>query len=262
MEQKNMLLKKLLPGLFALVFIAGMQVQSMAQITVYEYLRVPGDKADEFIKRETTYWSKVKDQGIKDKKMTFWALLEKIGGYDMPNSSNFLFINTFPNIDSSGEVWANAENIAGAKMDQIETYSMSTRTSSFFLHDEGWAQDAKTDPAKDFNYVVMVYHNTDYADSLIGLENKYWSPFIKKAMDSNQTPQIGWGNAKVLAPMGDNIKFTTVSYDLYKTLQDALMAKWDPKAVFPTKGLGMIDKLETSRRGIVIYRIVKAGSAN
>ena len=98
-----MSLKKLLPGLFALVFIAGMQVQSIAQITVYEYLRVPGDKIDEFIKRETTYWGKVKDQGIKDKTMTFWALLEKIGGYDMPNSSNFLFINTFPNIDSSGQ---------------------------------------------------------------------------------------------------------------------------------------------------------------
>jgi hypothetical protein len=40
------------------------------------------------------------------------------------------------------------------------------------------------------------------------------------------------------------------------------MAKWDPKAVFPTKGLGMIGKLETTRRGLVIYRIVKAGSAN
>ena len=82
-------------------------------------------------------------------------------------------------------------------------------------------------------------------------------------MDNNQTPQLGWGNAKVLAPMGDNIKFTTVSYDLYKTLQDALMPKWDPKTVIPTKGLGMINKLETTgRRGIAIYRIVKVGSAN
>ena len=57
--------------------------------------------------------------------------------------------------------------------------------------------------------------------------------------------------------MGDNIKFTTVSYDIYKTLQDALMPVWDPKTVLPTKGLGMIDKLELTRRGISVYRIVK-----
>ena len=262
MEQKNMSLKKLLAGLLALVFIAGMQVQSIAQVTTYEYLRVPDDKIGEFIKRETTYWDKVKDKAIKDKKMTFWGLLEKVGGYDMPNSSNYLFINTYPDIDASGAVWDNAESVAGAKMDQMETNSMSTRTSSFFLQDVGWVQDAKTDPAKDFRYVVMVYHNTDYADSLIALENKYFSPFIKKAMDNNQTPQLGWGNAKLLAPMGDNIKFTSVSYDLYNTMQDALMPKWDPKTVFPTKGLQMINKLELNRRGISIFRIVKAGSAN
>ena len=69
------------------------------------------------------------------------------------------------------------------------------------------------------------------------------------------------GNARVLAPQGDNIKFTTVSYDLYKTLQEALMPVWDPKTVLPTKGLNMINKLELNRRGIVIYRIVKVVAA-
>jgi hypothetical protein len=104
---------------------------------------------------------------------------------------------------------------------------------------------------------LHLFSSTDYADSLIGLENKYWSPFIKKAMDNNQTTQMAWGNARVLAPMGDNIKFTTVSYDLYKTLQEALMTTWDTKTVLPTKGLNMINKLEVSRRGIAIYRVVK-----
>ncbi len=48
----------------------------------------------------------------------------------------------------------------------------------------------------------MVYHNTNFPDSLIALEKKYWSPFIKKAMDNKQTPQMGWGNAVVLSPTG------------------------------------------------------------
>ena len=236
-------------------------MQTFAQITTYQYRHVPDDKINEFIKRETTYWSKVAEKAVKDKTMTFWALLEKVGGYDLPNSSNFLFINTFPDVDKTGEVFSNVESVAGVKMAEMETNSISTTTSDFFLHGEGWAQDAKADPGKDFNYVVMVYHNTNYADSLIKLEKKHWGPFIQKAMDNNQTSQMAWGNAKVLAPMGDNIKFTTVSYDLYKTLQEALMPKWDPKTVLPNKALDMINKLELNRRGISIYRVVKVVSS-
>jgi hypothetical protein len=260
--RKNKLIKKMLTGLLTLFFIAGIQATSISQITTYQYRHVPYDKIEEFLKRETTYWSKVAQKAVDNKKLNFWALLEKVGGYDLPNSSNYLFINTFSNIDSSGDIWNDAETIAGVKMDQMETGSLSTVTSQIFLHDEGWAQDAKAVPEKDFNFVVMDYHNSNYPDSLIKLENKYWSPFIKKAMDSDQTPQMAWGNAIVLAPSGENIKFNTVSYDLFKTLQDALMPKLDPKAVFPTKGLDMINKIEINRRGISIYRVVKVVAAN
>jgi len=245
-----------------LVLVFCLSLNLGAQITSYQYRQVPGNKIAEFLKRETTYWSKVAEKAVKDKKMTFWALLEKIGGYDLPNSSNYLFINTFPNIDSAADIWSQVEKIAGVKMDQMETNSFTTVTSHFFLHADGWAQDAKAVPEKDFNYVEMVYHNTNYPDSLISLEKKYWAPFIQKAMDDNQTPQMGWGNAVVLAPQGDNIKFNTVSYDLYKTLQDALMPKWDPKTVFPEEGLSKINGIELNRRGIAIYRVVKVVSAN
>lgn len=260
MKQKNHAISKSISFLLLPLFIICFQVTINAQdrsITGYQYRHVPDDKIDEFIKRETTYWSKVAEKAVKDKTMTFWALLEKVGGYDLPNSSNFLFINTFPDVDKIGDVFSNVEATAGVKMADMETNSMSTTTSMFFLHSQNWEQAAQANPAKDFNYVVMVYHNTNYADSLIGLEKKYWAPFIKKAMDNKQTPQMAWGNAQVLAPMGDNIKFNTVSYDLYSKLHDALMPNWDPKLVFPNKGLGMIDKIEINRRGIAVYRIVK-----
>jgi len=250
-------------AIYCIAAIAGLfcfQVTLHAQdrsITSYQYRRVPNDKIDEFIKRETTYWSKVAERAVKNKTMTFWALLEKVGGYDLPNSSNFLFINTFPDIDKVGEVFSDVETVAGVKMAAMETNSFSITTSQFFLHEENWAQDAKAMPDKDFNYVVINYHNANFADSLIKLEKMYWKPFIQKAMDNNQTPQMAWGNAVVLAPMGDDIKFTTVSYDLFKTLQDALMPHWDEKAVFPVKGLAMISKISLNRRGIAVYRVVK-----
>jgi len=44
-------------------------------------------------------------------------------------------------------------------------------------------------------------------------------------------------------------------------LQDALYPNWDPKVVFPTKGLGMLNKLALNRRGIAVYRVVKVVSS-
>src|ERR1700730_9652830 len=159
-------MKKITIFWFFIPILGMSQVAQDRSITSYQYRRVPQDKIAEFVKRETTYWSKVAEKAAANKTMTFWALLEKVGGYDLPNSSNFLFINTFPNIDSTGNIWASAESIAGVKMDQMETGSFTTTTSQIFIHDENWVQDAKANPEKDFNYVVMVYHNTRYPDSL------------------------------------------------------------------------------------------------
>jgi hypothetical protein len=243
-------------------FQTSLQAQTTApdrSVTVYQYRRVPNDKIDEFIKRETTYWAKVAKKAVDNKTMSFWGIFEKVGGYDLPNGSNYLFINTYPDIDKAMSMWnnADAEAAAGVKMADMEDYSFTTVTSEFFLHDRDWAQATKAVPEKDFNYVSLVYHNTDFPDSLLNLEKKYYQPFIKAAMDKGQTSQVGWGNAIVLAPLGENIKFTTVSFDLYKTLGDALMPVTDPKLVFPTKGLTMIGKIETTRRGISVYRVVK-----
>src|SRR5215471_5764566 len=178
--------------IFLLVLFSAIQLTTKAQtdqsITVYQYRRVPSDKVDEFIKRETTYWSKVAAHAVKNKTMTFWALLEKQGEYDLPNSSNYLFINTFPNIDKVNEVFGSPEKITGVPLAKMETNSISTTTSQIFVHNQDWQQVANANPAKDFNYVVMVYHNTNYPDSLINLEKTVWSPFIKKAMDNKLTP--------------------------------------------------------------------------
>ena len=247
-----------------LVFILGFQVTLQAQdgaITVYQYRRVPGDKIEEFIKRETTYWSKVAQKAVDNKTMSFWALLEKVGGYDLPNSSNYLFINTFPDINKADGVFSDVESAAGVKIADMETNSFTTVTSEFFLHEREWAQATKAVPPKDFNYVVLNYQNTDYPDSLINLEKKYWEPFIKATMDKGQTPQVAWGNAIVLAPRGESIKFTSVSYDLYKTLGDALMTRVDPKVVYPAKLFPLLSKIQMNRPGIAVYRVVKVVTA-
>ncbi|MEK6782308.1 MAG: hypothetical protein AABY93_11405 [Bacteroidota bacterium] len=255
--------------------LTGFQTMTFAQtataaappdpgITVYQYRRVAGDKRDEFVKRETTYWAEIAKKAIAKGNITFWALLEKQGGYDMENTSNFLFINTYKDIDKIADVWSTAAITASfptVTVDKMETYSMSTVTSTFFLRAEDWQQAATAVAEKDFNYVSMVYHHATQPANLIDLEKKHWGPFIKSSMDKKQVSQVAWGNARVLSPSGPSIGVTTVSYDLYSTLKEALYPTWDPKVVLPQEGLTEIGKIETARGGAV-YHIIKVVNSN
>jgi hypothetical protein len=81
-------------------------------------------------------------------------------------------------------------------------------------------------------------------------------------MDDHMTTQKAWGDATVLAPSGGDIKYNTVSFDLYKNLTDALMPDWNPATVFPTDGLNKIQAIENVPRASVIYRVVKVVSSN
>ncbi len=150
MKKSFRLSQSLLYCLTTIAFVLGFQVKPQAQaqdrsVSSWQFRHVPNDKIDEFIKRETTHWSKVAQKAVDNKTMTFWALFEKVGGYDLPNSSNYLFINTFPDIDKAGSIWNenDVESIAGVKIGDMEDYSFTTVTSEFFVKDREWVQSAK-----------------------------------------------------------------------------------------------------------------------
>jgi hypothetical protein len=257
-------MKKILLTLIVLV-IGGMTVyaQSTATpapdpgITVYMYRKVADDKREEFINRETTYWAEMIRKEIPKGNITFWALLEKVGGYDMENSSNFLFINTFKNIDALNEIWGSITTaFPDVTMDKMETNTISTTTSVLFLQNSGWQEAAGVVADNDFNYISMIYHNSSNPSAFVDLENKHWAPFIKTTMDKKQTSQLGWGNAVVLSPHSSSMNFNSVSYDIYRTLKEALNPTWDSNVVIP-EGLSEINNMETSPRGQAVYRLVK-----
>jgi hypothetical protein len=232
------------------------QTQPSKDITVYQYRKVAPDKVDEFIKRETTYWSEVAKKSMEKGNLQFWALLEKAGGN--ADEPNFLFINTYRNIDDAGAVWGSAASLfPKVPMAQMETNSMSKTTATFFLSNQGWEQKDKS-PMADQKYVVMVFHKSNNAGRLIELEKKHWAPFIKASMNNGQTSQVAWGNAVVLDPISSDLKFNSVSYDLYSSLREAIYPTWDPKVVFPQEGLTEIEKLEGPfGRYSEVYRVVK-----
>jgi len=237
------------------------QLALAQEISSYQYRHVPNDKIDEFIFRETTYWQKVAQKAIDDGKMNFWALLEKVSGIDLPNSSNYLFINSFDNIDAEG-VWNAKAVFPDVPMDQMETNSFTTVTSQVFVSPHNWVDDAGAVPEKDYNYVVINYWDATDPDAWLEGEDKNWMPFIKAEMAKPATSQVAWGNARVLAPMGKDVPATTLSYDMFPTLQSALMPKWDENAKFPMETLDEMQKLLRSQRATTVYRIVAVASKN
>jgi hypothetical protein len=73
--KKQRVYKRLPAVVLFLVLILSATNTLVAQgITTYQYRRVPSDKQAEFIKRETTYWSKVAQKAIDNGTLTFWGL--------------------------------------------------------------------------------------------------------------------------------------------------------------------------------------------
>ena len=193
--------------------------------------------------------------------MSFWALLEKVGGTDMATASNYMFVNSWPdlNADLSG-VFDASKIFPGVPMSKISTDAMSTVTAEIFVVDDGWVEAAKVDPAKDYQYVLLNYHNSTNPSEFNRLEKAHWGPFIKAAMDNNQVDQKAWGNSLVLNPTGGSMKFNCLSVDLYSNIKSALMPNWSPNLVFPAAGLDSLQKISIDPPARILYRIVKMES--
>jgi len=136
------------------------QAQENETISIYQYRKVDDDKVNEFIEREIKYWSKVAQKAIDDGKLGFWGLFQKVGGYNIPNSSNFLFVNTFqdlPDMDEMAGIWDVAAVFTDVPVEDMETYSMGINTSMIFVKPIGWTEAEGINLEEDFKYVNMVY---------------------------------------------------------------------------------------------------------
>jgi len=246
-----------------LVVVMGFSLPVEAQeISVYQFRQVSNEDMSQFLHRETTYWKKVAENAIEEGNLQFWALLAKVGGYDIPNSPNVLFINTFNDIDATEGIWDASEAFPDVPTESMDTFSMSKVIHTMFVRPENYVEAEGVVPAEDYNYVNIIFHDTNSPVELIELENRHWGPFIEFSMNEGKTPQKGWGNAVILSPSGPHIKATTVSYDLYSTLKDALDPAWAEDTTFPEDGLNQIGELEISRRISNVYQIVSVVDAN
>lgn len=246
--------------LFLIAFIC-ISVSAFTQgITVYQYRQIPYEQMEEFIERETKYWSEVAEKAIDEGKLEFWALLVKEGVFDVQNASNVLFINTYSDIDNRAGIWDAKSVFPDVPMEDMQTGNMGKTTSMIYLKNEMWIEASHANQEEDFNYVKMSYHNSKYPYRFLNLENEKWSPFIQTAMNNKQTSQVAWGNAMILDPKSIGMKANTVSFDLYPNLKEALLPTWSEDIKYPMDLFQQLDSIRINRTSTQVYRIVKAVS--
>jgi hypothetical protein len=254
-------MKKLTLVLLGLLFcIPSMMAQG---ITTHQYRRVEPQNMAEYLKRETTYWQKLAESEVTKGNLTFWAILQKVGGLDQENGSNILIVNSFNNMDTANDIWGNVQALfPDKKMEDINTDGLAKNTATIFLRDlNNHVQGANVDPEKDFNYVYILYHNSKDMAKHLTFEAEKWKPMAKKAMDEGKTTMKGWGNSVVVSPESNKFPYSSSSYDLYASVTDALGPGFSEDFVWPDNFFADVTDNPAGPRHKNLYRIVAVVSS-
>ena len=224
-----------------------------AQVAVLQYRYVPPENVEEFIYRETTFWSEVARKAIDEGNMMGWELWQRVGGIDMDEGANFFFVNVFENKDGIGQdgIWNPAAVFPDRRPEDMSTDGLSTVKHQIILEAESFVGDLQPQFMK-INY-VKASDLTRY----IELETTVWQPFITEQMNAKNTDQTSWGVASVLHPTGADTPFNAMTIDGFQTLSGAISPNWNPDVDVQTPDLTEFDEVHT-KVWIQSYALVKA----
>ena len=246
--------------LFLLLFsllISGVYVNAQ-EFTTHEYRSVAPEDMEEYIKREVVYWSKFAESEMKKGNLTYWAVLQRVGGENILDEPNILRINTFVDIDK--DVNWNSITTLFPKVDfkDMDARAISKTTDKIFLRDLGNHIEApNVIPERDFKYMRINYHNMKDPWKHINFESEHVKPFFQKAMDDEKTSIKGWGNSLILSPKSEEFKYKTHSYDFFSSLKDALSPNDFPDMDFPDDFYKEYLDNYVGERYVRIYRVIK-----
>ena len=255
------IMKKQLTILLALLLC--FQFAKAQKITTYQYRTVKQSDMNEYIKRETTYWSKLAESEVKKGNLTFWAVLVRVDGVDLDRSPNVLLINTFNDLDASNSIWGGITDLfPNVKMEDMETNSLSKTTARIFLRGlDNFAQGKTVNPDEDFKFVRIIYHNNKNIGKHLTFESEKWKPMIQNAMNEGKTSMKGWGNSIIVSPQSSKFPYNTISYDIFATAHEALSPSLGEDINLPDDFFSDIQDNYRGVRNSHLFRIVQAVSA-
>ncbi len=241
-----------------LSFLLSLQFINSQEVTTHEYRHVAQENMEEYLKRETTYYSKLAENEMKKGNLTYWAILQKVGGDNIQKTPNVLTINSYNRMDEADLMWGSVEKLfPNVKPTDIHTENLCTRTDIIYLRKMNWVEVNNANPDRDFKYVHLIYHNTKNVGIHFEFENNTWAPLAQKAMDQGITTMKGWGNSIVVSPVSNEFPYSSASYDFYSNMHDALSETFSDNMEFPE---GFFDNLEANYAGprnSHLYRIIK-----
>ena len=190
---------------------------SYAQVSYLQYRHVPNDRQQEFVEKETKYWSKVAKAAIDKGLMTGWALWRKVSVTN-PDAPNYVFVNSFASIDNidQGAIWSN-ENIEkmGVSPDMVETNSFTTIPFDCWMQLEDVIRG-------DYKYAVVNYAKPASLSGFIEENKTLWKPFHQSNITNKTNGMTSWGVMSVIFPKGNQAKFSCFTWDGFNSMADVM----------------------------------------
>ena len=245
---------------FLILCMLSFQFAMAQTITTHQYRKVAPENMQEYLKRESTYWAKWAEKEVTKGNLTFWGIFQKVGGIDQDTSPNILIINTFNDIDKGAD-WASINAMfPDVKMEDIGTNNISTNTHQIFLTAGPNHIRAENSSNDDYNYVRMIYHDVKNSGQHLDFESKKWKPMVEQAMKDGKTSMKGWGNQRIISPSTSNFTYSSYSYDIFSSMQDALLPAFSDDHTVP-EGFWDGHQDNYNKRNSNLFRVVAAATA-
>jgi len=238
-------------ALLASLLVATVQ-PLFGQIDEVERRLVPKENIEAFIHRETTYWSEIAKQAIREGMLERWSLWQQVDGFDLDKKHNFILIRTYPDgdtLDKSAEIWDPKKVFPRVNPSRMDTLSLSTVKDRLYYYRYVHVKTAQP------QYIRVNFSKASDMARYLELEETVWLPFVMERMDSGKTNVVSWALAELVMPRGANAPYNAITTDGFTTLSGALRSTYGDDAKFPDfeEFRAVHQKVE-----IHVYRLIKA----
>lgn len=203
--------------LFVTLSLLVVSIGSFAQVAYFQYRVVPEDREQEFVEKETKYWSKVAKAAIDKGQMAGWSLWRKVGVTEA-GAPNYVFVNTFESLDKVDQaaVWSDANlNAMGVSPEMVVTSSFAPVPFDYWMQLEDQIEG-------EYKFAVVNYAMPDDLGAFIRENKELWKPFHQQNITAGNMNMKSWGMLSVIYPRGNMARFSVLTWDGFDTMNDAL----------------------------------------
>lgn len=192
-------------------------VSLTSQVSYLQYRVVPAEHEEEFLMKETEYWSKVAKAAIDKGQMLGWALWEKVG-VTGANGPNYVFVNSYKDFESIDQsaIWSDENlKVMGVSPDMVETNSISSVFMDYWMQLED-AVDG------EYTYAIVNYAMPESRSAFINENKKIWKPLHEKNIAEGSIGMSSWGLMSTVYPQGNDMRFSCFTWDGFNSMSDAM----------------------------------------